>query len=135
MSSVSLSKRQRAIVDFIAKAQRENGYLPSYREIGDAVGLSSVASVNYQLSQLQAKGYVSRTYAGQRAFKVKKSDIEIPGAPASFTSIAFETGRILGLEEAAKLLEETAEAWTRPATFSYPSELRKLAAEIRKITK
>ena len=44
------------IVDFVNNFQQENGYAPSVREIGAAVGLRSTASVSYHLKQLQEKG-------------------------------------------------------------------------------
>ena len=44
------------IVAFVQRFTQENGYPPSVREIGQAVGLSSTASVSYHLRQLQQKG-------------------------------------------------------------------------------
>ncbi len=44
------------ILDFVNDFIRENGFAPSVREIGAAVGLSSTASVSYHLHQLQEKG-------------------------------------------------------------------------------
>lgn len=44
------------ILDFVDRFVRENGYAPSVREIGAAVGLNSTASVSYHLHQLQEKG-------------------------------------------------------------------------------
>ena len=44
------------ILDYVNQFVRENGYAPSVREIGAAVGLRSTASVSYHLQQLQTKG-------------------------------------------------------------------------------
>ncbi len=44
------------ILEFVDRFVQENGYAPSVREIGAAVGLSSTASVSYHLHQLQDKG-------------------------------------------------------------------------------
>ena len=55
-----LSARQCKIVRVIEDSARSNGYAPSIREIGDAVGLASTSSVSYQLSVLEVKGYLSR---------------------------------------------------------------------------
>ena len=44
------------ILEFVRQFTMENGYAPSVREIGAAVGLRSTASVSYHLQQLQAKG-------------------------------------------------------------------------------
>ena len=50
------SNKQNLILEFVNVFVQENGYAPSVREIGAAVGLSSTASVSYHLQQLQAKG-------------------------------------------------------------------------------
>jgi len=50
------SNKSHLIVDFVEQFIQENGYAPSIREIGAAVGLSSTASVSYHLQKLQAEG-------------------------------------------------------------------------------
>lgn len=50
------SNKGQMILDFVNQFAQENGYAPSVREIGAAVGLSSTASVSYHLHQLQSKG-------------------------------------------------------------------------------
>lgn len=50
------SNKAQLIVDFVNSFIQENGYAPSIREIGAAVGLRSTASVSYHLQQLQEKG-------------------------------------------------------------------------------
>ena len=47
------SNKSQLILDFVNEFMQENGYAPSVREIGAAVGLRSTASVSYQLQQLQ----------------------------------------------------------------------------------
>jgi repressor LexA len=56
----SLSRRQRDIVRFCEDYIECNGYPPTLREIGTAVGLKSTSSVEYQVRELQRKGYLSR---------------------------------------------------------------------------
>ena len=53
------SNKAQEILDFVNAFVQENGYAPSIREIGAAVGLSSTASVNYHLQQLQEKGLLA----------------------------------------------------------------------------
>ena len=55
-----LTPRRRQIVEIIDDSVRRNGYPPSMREIGEAVGLASTSSVSYQLSVLEQEGYLSR---------------------------------------------------------------------------
>ena len=44
------------ILEYVRQFSKENGFAPSVREIGAAVGLKSTASVSYHLQQLQAQG-------------------------------------------------------------------------------
>ena len=50
------SDKAQRILEFVNQFIQENGFAPSVREIGAAVGLRSTASVSYHLQQLQQKG-------------------------------------------------------------------------------
>lgn len=50
------SNKAEQIVDYVNQFVRENGYAPSVREIGSAVGLQSTASVSYHLQKLRQSG-------------------------------------------------------------------------------
>ena len=50
------SNKAELIVEYVNQFIQENGYSPSVREIGAAVGLRSTASVSYHLQALQDKG-------------------------------------------------------------------------------
>ena len=50
------SNKADLILDYVNQFIQENGYAPSVREIGAAVGLRSTASVSYHLQALQEKG-------------------------------------------------------------------------------
>ena len=50
------SNKAELIMAFVNEFVQENGFAPSVREIGAAVGLRSTASVSYHLNQLQEKG-------------------------------------------------------------------------------
>ena len=50
------SNKAELILTFVNEFVQENGFAPSVREIGAAVGLRSTASVSYHLNQLQEKG-------------------------------------------------------------------------------
>ncbi|SDS48215.1 transcriptional repressor LexA [Agrococcus carbonis] len=69
-----LSEKQQAILRVIQQAVRQRGYPPSYREIGDAVGLSSLSSVTHQLGQLELAGMIRRDPARPRAIEVLVAD-------------------------------------------------------------
>ncbi len=50
------SNKAEQILNYVNQFVQENGYSPSVREIGAAVGLRSTASVSYHIQALQAKG-------------------------------------------------------------------------------
>ncbi len=76
----SLSDKQRAILEVIQRSVSARGYPPSMREIGDAVGLSSLSSVTHQLNQLELSGYVRRDPNRPRAIEVL---IDVPDSGES----------------------------------------------------
>lgn len=53
------SNKPEQILEFVNQFVQENGFAPSVREIGAAVGLRSTASVSYHLQQLQSKGLLA----------------------------------------------------------------------------
>jgi len=71
LHSEDLTQRQRRILEFIRNAVERNGYPPSVREIGEAVGLVSPSSVAYQLKELERKGYLRRDPNRPRAVDVR----------------------------------------------------------------
>lgn len=78
-----LTPRQRRVLDVIRDSVGRRGYPPSMREIGEAVGLTSVSSVSHQLRQLQTKGYLRRHPNRPRAVEVR-----VPGPPGASTGEA-----------------------------------------------
>ena len=56
MTMPRTSNKAELIMEYVNKFIEENGYSPSVREIGAAVGLRSTASVSYHLQALQDKG-------------------------------------------------------------------------------
>ncbi len=69
--SVTLTERQREILDFIEAQMRERGYPPSVREIGEAVGLTSPSTVHSHLATLQRYGFLHRDPTKPRALEVR----------------------------------------------------------------
>lgn len=68
----ALNKRERAILDYIEKQAKINGYPPSVREIGKAVGLKSTATVHGYLAKLEEKGYIKKESQKGRTLKLLK---------------------------------------------------------------
>lgn len=67
---MALTKRQREILDFITNFVQKKGYSPSFEEIGDGMGLSSLATVHKHLTNLEKKGVLKRDYNRSRSIDV-----------------------------------------------------------------
>lgn len=65
-----LTPRQREILEYIRRKIRDNGYPPSVREIGEAIGLSSSSTVHGHLARLEEKGYLRRDPDKPRAIEI-----------------------------------------------------------------
>jgi repressor LexA len=72
-----LSPRQVKILTAIQEGIQNNGYPPSIREIGVAAGLSSSASVQYQLKALEEAGFIRRDASLGRAIEVVEGDSNV----------------------------------------------------------
>lgn len=69
---MAINKREKAILKFIEKEMEANGYAPSVREIGKAVGLKSTATVHTYLAQLAKKGYIKKEEQKGRTLRLLK---------------------------------------------------------------
>ena len=67
-----LNRREKSILKFIEKQIDENGYPPSVREIGKAVGLNSTATVHGYLAKLTEKGYIKKENQKGRTLRLLK---------------------------------------------------------------
>jgi repressor LexA len=74
VDGAGLTQRQRRILEVIREAVAKQGYPPSVREIGQAVGLTSTSSVAHQLTTLERKGYIRRDPNRPRAVDVRPPD-------------------------------------------------------------
>src|SRR5271169_2883099 len=66
----ALTGKRLEILEFIGDSLREQGYPPSVREIGEAVGLTSSSTVHAHLAILQRDGYLRRDPTKPRAIEV-----------------------------------------------------------------
>jgi repressor LexA len=67
---MAITKRQRQMYDFIAQFVESNGYSPSFEEIGEGMGLSSLATVHKHITNLEKKGLLRRDYNRSRSIDV-----------------------------------------------------------------
>jgi repressor LexA len=77
-----LSARQLKMLDYIRLYVTRNGYPPSTREIGKAVGISSTSVVDYNLKRLAKKGLITRDPLVSRGLRFAK-ETAMSFAPAS----------------------------------------------------
>ena len=86
-----LTIRQKQILRYITKEIEENGYAPSVREIGKAVGLSSTATVHNYLKQLEDLQYIKKETQKGRTLRILKSetDLYVPLKPGKEPAKAF----------------------------------------------
>jgi repressor LexA len=69
-----LKPRQQSVLDFLARSIRDQGYAPSMREIGDAVGLESLSSVTHQLNSLAKSGHIKRNPKTARSIAILETE-------------------------------------------------------------
>jgi repressor LexA len=67
---MSLTKRQREILDYIESFLENYGYSPSFEEIASFFGYSSLATVHEHLSNLERKGYLRKNYNRSRSLEL-----------------------------------------------------------------
>ena len=92
-----LTNRQRNILDFIQREQREKGITPSTREIQSHFGFASQTSVMQYITTLERKGFLDRHARKARALvtpvqKVRITDVPIYGQiPAGMSTLTEQT--------------------------------------------
>src|SRR5579864_8232465 len=83
---MALTKRQKQVMDLIARFVDDNGFSPSYEEIARGLGLASLATVHKHISALEAKSYLKRGFNQSRSLEIgpkymqeiRKSRLEAP---------------------------------------------------------
>ena len=72
---MSLTKRQKDVLDFIVDYQVEKGYSPTYAEIADGVGVSSIGGVAAHIKKIEARGYIKTLPGNRRMIEVIKTTV------------------------------------------------------------
>jgi repressor LexA len=67
---MALTRRQREVYDFISEFVQSQGYSPSFEEIGEGLGLHSLATVHKHITNLEQKGLLKRGYNRSRSIDV-----------------------------------------------------------------
>ena len=104
------SNKPEEIMNFVNEFVQEHGYSPSVREIGEAVGLRSTASVSDHLQALQAKGILGA--AGQKG---RKRALAAGARPGQIPIVGVVTA---GMPILAVENQEGTMAWDDPGCFA-----------------
>ncbi len=67
---MTLTKRQKEILDFIEETIADKGYAPTLEEIGARFKLRSMATVHKHVSNLEAKGVIRRQWNHSRSIEL-----------------------------------------------------------------
>jgi repressor LexA len=113
-AGMSVTRRQKEVLDFISNFVQRNGYSPSFEEIARGLSLKSLATVHKHITNLQKKGLLQRAHNRSRSIdilpprsKTRRSD-RLPllgriaaGQPveASETSESISLGDVIGNRE------------------------------------
>ena len=73
MGAEDISERQTTLLRFIEQYIEEQGRPPTNREIGSNLGIPSTGHVNYHLTVLEKKGFISREQRTSRGIRVTRS--------------------------------------------------------------
>lgn len=104
------SNKAELIMDYVNQFIQENGFSPSVREIGAAVGLRSTASVSYHLQALQEKGLLQSPGA-----KGRKRALVTGARPVQIPVVGVVTA---GLPILAVENQEGTLPWSEPGCFA-----------------
>jgi repressor LexA len=66
----TLYPKERQLLDFITQFIQRFGYSPTLKEIGDALGINSVATVHEHVGRLQEKGFIKKLDGTVRGIEV-----------------------------------------------------------------
>ncbi len=119
----NLTQKQQQIYDYILDFSQSHGYPPSVREIAEAVGLKSPATVHFHLKGLREAGVITQAEGKTRAISVvgptrgNRDQVPLLGYVAAGTPIlaqenieeylTFDTGGLTGEHFALKVRGES----------------------------
>ena len=86
----TMSKMQIKIYDFIAAFVARQGYPPSVREIGEAVGLKSPSTVYFHLTHMEELGVIQKGAGKGRAIRL----VDQPAAKAESVEPELPAGKV-----------------------------------------
>ncbi len=74
---MALTRRQKEILDFIESFLDAHGFSPSFEEIAEFFQFRSLATVHEHLSNLEAKGYIRKSYNESRSIELTRTELRL----------------------------------------------------------
>src|SRR5580700_8962734 len=130
---MALTRRQKQVYDFLAHFVEEHGYSPSFEEIGDGLGLSSLATVHKHVSNLEQKGLLKRDYNRSRSIDLLKPRGRMKRSLAGAAAVIAANGLtlpLMGRIAAGRPLE----AMENPETISLADFTRSKEVYVLQVT-
>lgn len=124
-----LTEKQRKILEFIIDFQREQGYPPTIRELGDAFQIGSLRGVTVHLDALKTKGYLTRERTS-RSIRVIGADPRDPnGTRKTEAAVRLPLIRTLGAGSRDVIIDKIATEGAVERYLSVPEEVAAPATE------
>ncbi len=76
-----LTKRQKQVLDFVRSFSKKHGYAPSLEEIKECLGLSSISTAHFHISNLKKLGLIRKIKNGPRTIEIKKKKSNLSSIP------------------------------------------------------
>lgn len=107
MVDTKLPRRQQEVLDYLRRAIAERGYVPSIREIVEALGVHSTSTIHYHLTGLAERGLIRWEKGKNRAIQLLESAAVAPVAGPIPLPLPDETPKlpILGRIAAGRPIE------------------------------
>ncbi|MEE6657647.1 transcriptional repressor LexA [Pediococcus acidilactici] len=115
----NLSTKQLNVLEYIYQMVQAQGYPPTVREIGKAIGLSSTSTVHGHIDRLQKNGYLEKDPTKPRALEITAQGLEALGIQADGEQIP-----VLGVVTAGEpilAVEEATDFFPVPPEFKNES--------------
>ncbi len=77
-----LKDREQKVLDFISSQIKQNGYPPTVRDIGAALGIKSTSTVQKSMEILEEEGYIRKQPGKRRAFEVVQGGAQEQPSPS-----------------------------------------------------
>lgn len=82
-------KRQGQILDFIRQHIQSTGSAPTLKQIAEAIGVSSLATVHEHLAALEEKGLIKRKIGKTRAIELTQTEVDFEAGKMAVPILGF----------------------------------------------